>query len=48
MNKFTPQIAVYFVSLPFVIFGGMVLLYLTIGEILTIFIKTFGNWLVTG
>lgn len=48
MNKFTPQIAVYFVSLPFVIFGGMALLYLTVGEILTIFIKTFGSWLVTG
>jgi len=48
MNKFTPQIAVYFVSLPFIVFGGLIILFLTIGEMLTIFINTFGRWLATG
>jgi len=48
MNKFTPQIAVYFVSLPFVVFGGLLVLYLTIGEFMKIFITAFNSWLQTG
>jgi flagellar biosynthesis protein FliR len=48
MNKLTPQIAVYFVSLPFVIMGGLLILYLIIGEIVTVFITIFAKRLVTG
>ena len=48
VNKLTPQIAVYFVSLPFVVFGGLFVLYFTLGELLTIFTKSFGKWLING
>jgi flagellar biosynthesis protein FliR len=48
MNKFTPQIAVYFISMPFVVMGGLLLLYYTITEILTVFMKGFSHWLMTG
>jgi flagellar biosynthetic protein FliR len=48
MNKFTPQIAVYFVSLPFVIFGGLIILYFTLADFMNIFMSAFGRWLVTG
>jgi flagellar biosynthetic protein FliR len=48
INKLTPQIAVYFVSLPFVVLGGLFVLYFTLGEILTIFTKSFGKWLING
>ena len=48
INKLTPQIAVYFVSLPFVVFGGLFVLYFTLGELLTIFIKGFSKWLING
>lgn len=48
MNKFTPQIAVYFVSIPFVIFGGLLILYFIIADFMKIFIDVFGRWLTTG
>lgn len=48
MNKLTPQIAVYFISLPFVVFGGLFVLYFTIGESLKIFISGFSHWLISG
>ncbi len=48
INKLTPQIAVYFVSLPFVVLGGLFVLYFTLGELLTIFTKSFGKWLING
>ena len=48
VNKLTPQIAVYFVSLPFVVLGGLFILYFTLGELLTIFTKSFGKWLING
>lgn len=48
INKLTPQIAVYFISLPFVIFGGLFVLYFTIGEFLRVFIEGYGRWLTTG
>ena len=48
INKLTPQIAVYFVSLPFVVLGGLFVLYFSLGEILTIFTKSFGKWLING
>jgi flagellar biosynthetic protein FliR len=48
VNKLTPQIAVYFVSLPFVVLGGLFVLYFTLGEILRIFIESFAKWLIRG
>lgn len=47
-NKLTPQVPVYFVSLPFVILGGLVVLYFIVADFLRIFIQGFENWLVTG
>ena len=44
-NKFTPSIPIYFISLPFVIFGGLVLLYLTSYEMLLEFTTAFSQWL---
>ena len=46
-NKLTPQVPVYFVSLPFVILGGLVVLYFIVADFLRIFIQGFENWLVT-
>ena len=47
-NKLVPQIPVYFISVPFVLAGGLLLLYLTIGEALRLFIAAFTAWLTTG
>jgi flagellar biosynthesis protein FliR len=47
-NKLVPQMPVYFISMPFVLAGGLLLLYLTIGEALRLFIAGFTAWLTTG
>jgi flagellar biosynthetic protein FliR len=47
-NKLTPQIPVYFVSVPAVLVGGIILLYFTIGESLRLFMMGFMGWLVRG
>ncbi|MBX9589530.1 MAG: flagellar biosynthesis protein FliR [Hyphomonadaceae bacterium] len=47
-NKLTPQIPVYFISMPFVLAGGLILLYFTIGEALRLFIAGFTAWLLNG
>ena len=41
VNKLTPQIPVYFISLPFVITGGLILLYFAIGSLLGLFADAF-------
>ena len=41
LNKLTPQIPIYFISLPFLIFGGLVLLYFAIPTFLTLFVEGF-------
>ncbi|WP_274425791.1 flagellar biosynthetic protein FliR [Chelativorans sp. YIM 93263] len=41
VNKLSPQIPIYFISLPFVIAGGLLLLYLGIGNFLTLFADGF-------
>ncbi|PZU93889.1 MAG: flagellar type III secretion system protein FliR [Chelatococcus sp.] len=48
MNKLTPQIPVYFVSMPFVIAGGLFLLYFTATESLRLFATAFSSWLAHG
>lgn len=47
INKLTPQIPVYFVSLPFATMGGLILLYFTVGDFLTIFITSLADWFRT-
>ncbi|HEY0331518.1 MAG TPA: flagellar biosynthesis protein FliR [Rhodopseudomonas sp.] len=44
-NKLTPSIPVYFISLPFVLFGGLLLLYLTSREMVLQFSIAFAAWL---
>ena len=48
VNKVTPQVPVYFISLPFVVAGGVFLLFFTIRQILFVFMTSFSQWLVTG
>lgn len=43
VNKLTPQIPVYFISLPFVIAGGMFIFYFAIGTMLSLFADGFAN-----
>jgi len=47
-NKLIPQIPVYFISMPFVVAGGILLLYFTIAEFLTLFTAGFMTWLARG
>lgn len=41
INKLTPQIPVYFISLPFVIAGGLIMMYFAIGTMLSLFADGF-------
>lgn len=45
LGKLTPQIPVYFISIPFVLAGGGVILYFACAEFLQIFITGFAEWL---
>jgi flagellar biosynthetic protein FliR len=47
-NKLIPQIPVYFIATPFVLAGGFVIFYLTIGESLRLFMMGFMGWLAAG
>jgi flagellar biosynthesis protein FliR len=47
-NKLVPQIPVYFIAMPFILAGGLLLLYFTIGEALRLFIAGFIAWLSRG
>ena len=47
-NKLTPTIPIYFISLPFVLAGGVLLFAYTIGDFLTIFMQSFQNWVLNG
>ncbi|MBN8911417.1 MAG: flagellar type III secretion system protein FliR [Rhizobiales bacterium] len=48
MNKFTPVIPVFFVSAPFLMAGGLLLLYVTFSEALTLFLSGFQMFLANG
>ena len=43
LNKLTPQIPVYFISLPFVIAGGLLILYLAMPVLLGLFVDAFAD-----
>jgi len=44
-NKLVPSIPIYFISVPFVLFGGLLLLYVTISEYLLQFMHGLAAWL---
>lgn len=48
VNKLTPQVPVYFISLPFVVAGGLFLLFFAFSEFLRIFLSEFASWLAAG
>lgn len=48
INKFTPQIPVYFVATPFVTAGGLLLLYVSVEPLLSAFLVAFSQWLRAG
>lgn len=48
INKLLPQVSVYFVSLPIVLAGGLLALYLNIQEFLSLFTAEFMHWVATG
>ncbi|MGY6643830.1 MAG: flagellar biosynthetic protein FliR [Salinarimonas sp.] len=48
MNKMIPQVPVYFVSLPFLIAGGLMIFYFLSDEIFVLFNQRFGAWLAGG
>lgn len=48
INKLTPSIPVYFISMPFVMFGGVLLLYYLMPEIMTFFSSELTSWLNKG
>lgn len=48
LNKLTPLIPVYFISGPFLIAGGLLLLYFAFGEALKLFIMGFQMFLTEG
>jgi len=47
-NKLTPQIPIYFISLPLILLGGLFLLYFIAPEMLHLFTDGFATWLATG
>lgn len=47
-NKLTPQVPVYFISVPIILAGGFLILYFTIGESLRLFMMGFMGWLARG
>lgn len=48
LNKLTPQIQVYFISVPFVAAGGLLFVYFFINEVMRIFTEGFMTWLQRG
>jgi flagellar biosynthesis protein FliR len=48
VNRLTPQVQVFFVAMPFVAAGGLILLYFTIKPAIDAFMSAFGAWLVSG
>jgi flagellar biosynthetic protein FliR len=48
VNRLSPQIAIYFIATPFVILGGLLLLYVSIGPMLEAFMRSFSAILTAG
>ena len=48
VNKLVPQIPVSFIATPFLLAGGLLILYFTIHPALDLFISAFGGWARSG
>lgn len=48
VNKLTPQIPAFFIALPFMIAGGLVVLGLTAREVFEVFLDAYGDCLANG
>jgi flagellar biosynthetic protein FliR len=48
VNRLTPQIQIFFVATPFVVAGGLALLYATVKPAIEAFLIGFNAWLVSG
>jgi len=48
ISRLTPQIAIFYISTPFILMGGLFLLYFTIQPLLGAFSAGFAAWLRTG
>ena len=48
INRLTPQVAVFYMATPFMIGGGLMLLYFTIKPLLGEFMSGFEAWLTSG
>jgi len=48
LNKLTPQVPIYFISLPFILLGGLFLLFFVSDEMLQVFMRGYGEWLRHG
>lgn len=48
VNRLTPQIQIFFVATPFVVAGGLALLYSTVKPAIEAFLIGFNAWLVSG
>lgn len=47
-NKLTPQIPVYFLATPFVMIGGLLIVYFAAGDYVLLFMEAFSTWLRDG
>ena len=48
INRLTPQIAIFYVATPFIVAGGLLLLYFSIKPLLGEFMSGFEAWLISG
>ena len=48
VNRLTPQIAIFFTMTPFIIGGGLLLLYFAVRSMLGEFMDAFQSWLISG
>lgn len=48
VNKLTPQIPAFFIFMPFVAAGGLLMVYFLMSEFLTLFMSGFSSWLLQG
>lgn len=47
-NKLTPQIPVYFLATPFIMAGGLLILYFAASDYILLFMEAFSTWLRDG
>lgn len=48
ISRLAPQIAIFYVATPFIVAGGLLLLYFSIRPLLSEFMSSFVGWLVSG